>query len=326
LSAVGYTDPVTRLTLALAALSLSCAAPSPIAPVTPQARADLPAPAPVAPPDRSAPHLTVVLRPLVEPAPRLHVEVTAAGAPEDLRAWSLGDLALSTLRDLSAQDDGGALSLQEDRAAPGTLTLARPPRGPVRIAYDVPAEAQVTRPLSTLIVPSAMRVAGEGTLVLPTAFDDRPVATSLRIEAEALGATGAASTLGIGAALDRPLRARALRHAAFIAGQLGTAVFHTMEADDETAWIGVTAFDPRAAAGEAAIVRSVVETFFGGREQAPFPLLIVGHVNPGRLLSMSRRSTGLLLNVGMAEPWGAAPRIAVAHPLVQKWIGGGVLV
>jgi predicted metalloprotease with PDZ domain len=41
---------------------------------------------------------------------------------------------------------------------------------------------------------------------------------------------------------------------------------------------------------------------------------------------MSRRSTGLLLNVGMAEPWGAAPRIAVAHPLVQKWIGGAVWV
>jgi predicted metalloprotease with PDZ domain len=272
------------------------------------------------------PHLTVVLRPLVDPAPRLHVEVTASGPAEDLHAWSLGEFALGALRDLSAQDDDGALALAGDRSARGVVTLARPPRGPVRIAYDVPAEAQVTRPLSTMVVQSAMRAAGEGTLVLPVAFDDRLIATSLRIEADALGATGAASTLGIGASLDRPARARALRHAAFIAGQLGTAVFHTVDADDEVAWIGVTAFDPRAAAGEAAIVRSVVETFFGGREAAPFPLLIVGHVHPGRLLAMSRRSTGLLLNVGMAEPWGAAPRIAVAHPLVQKWIGGAVWV
>ncbi|HEY4121656.1 MAG TPA: hypothetical protein VGM56_27510, partial [Byssovorax sp.] len=43
---------------------------------------------------------------------------------------------------------------------------------------------------------------------------------------------------------------------------------------------------------------------------------------PQRLLSMSRRADSLLLHVGLQEPWGAAPRIALAHAMVQTWIGG----
>jgi predicted metalloprotease with PDZ domain len=52
----------------------------------------------------------------------------------------------------------------------------------------------------------------------------------------------------------------------------------------------------------------------------------VGHVRPLRLLSMSRRSNSILLDVGLQEPWGPAPRIAVAHQIAQKWIGGAVWV
>jgi predicted metalloprotease with PDZ domain len=103
-------------------------------------------------------------------------------------------------------------------------------------------------------------------------------------------------------------------------------VFHTLDADDEAAWIGLSAFDPRAVASEAAIIRGAVETFFGAREAAPMPLLIMGHVRPLRLFSMSRRSNSMLLNVGMQEPWGPGGRIAVAHQVTQKWIGGAVWV
>jgi hypothetical protein len=309
------------LFFALATLGLACAPPAPSAPVQSPPPASPVAPAPPAAP--SGPRLSITLRPLVEPALRVHVEVVAEGEAADLRTWTLGDRAPVALMDLAVRDDDGDVLLERGAG----ISLARVTRGAVHVSYDVPSARDAAgRPLGVMVSPIAMRAAGEDLLLLPEAYDEKPVPTTLRIEAEALGASGAASSLGIGASREQAVRGRFLRHAAFIAGQLGTAVFHTLEAEDETAWIGVTAFDPRAAAGEAAIVRGVVETFFGGHELGPMPLLIVGHVKPPRLLSMSRRSNSMLLNVGMAEPWGAAPRIAVAHPIVQKWIGGAVWV
>jgi hypothetical protein len=317
---------VKVLAIALAALVLSCAPPPPSAPVQPVHTAAVPAPpaAPTAPPE---PRLSITLRPLIEPTPRIHVEVVAEGDGTDLRTWRVDAATLVALLDLAVRDDDGPVPFLRLTEGGTGLTLARTSRGPVHVSYDVAATRDAAgSPLATMVVPTAMRAAGEALLLLPVAYDEKPVPTALHIEAEALGASGAASSLGIGASREQTVRGRFLRHGAFIAGQLGTAVFHIMEADDEAAWIGVTAFDPRAAASEAAIVRGVVETFFGGHEVGPMPLLIVGHVTPQRLMSMSRRSNSMLLNVGMAEPWGAAPRIAVAHPIVQKWIGGAVWV
>lgn len=313
------------LPIALASLGLSCAVPAPAAPVRPPTPAVPPAPAP--PAASPGPRLAVTLRPLVEPALRVHVEVEAEGEAPDLRIWRVGEHTRGALRDLAVRDDDGHVPFSRVDENGTGLTLSRATRGAVHVSYDVKVTQNPTgSPLAVMVSPTAMRAAGEDLLLLPVAYDERPLPTTLHIEAEAIGATGAASSLGIGATREQTVRRRFLRHAAFIAGQLGTAVFHTTEAEDETAWVGVTAFDPRAAAGEAAIVRGVVQTFFGGHELGPMPLLIVGHVKPPRLLSLSRRANSMLLNVGMAEPWGAAPRIAIAHPIVQKWIGGAVWV
>ena len=320
---------VRILPVALGALCLSCAASTPAAPLQPLPCAPVPssaasAPAPLATPGGA--HLTVTLRPLVEPTLRIHVDIEAVGEPADLRAWSFTEATRGAVRDLAVRDDDGPVPFSPP-GEPAVITLSRATRGAVHASYDVRVTRDpIANPLAVMVSSTLMRAAGEDLLLLPVAFDEKPIPTTLRIEADALGATGAASSLGIGATREQTVRGRFLRHAAFIAGQLGTAVFHTVEADDEAAWVGVPAFDPRAAASEAAIVRGVVETFFGGHEVGPMPLLIVGHLKPPRLLAMSRRSNSALLNVGIVEPWGAGPRIAIAHPIVQKWIGGALWV
>jgi hypothetical protein len=256
----------------------------------------------------------------------VHVEVVAEGTSEDLRAWSLEEGA-PAVSDLVLRDDDGPVAFEKTAAGSGLrVTLARATNGAVRAAYDVAAAGGAAEPLQPLVTQDAFRVSGESLLLLPVAYDEKPVPTKLHIAADALGASGAASSFGIGGERDKTVRGRFLRHAAFLAGQLGTATFHTLDAEDEAAWIGLTAFDPRAVASEAAIIRGAVETFFGAREAAPMPLLIMGHVRPARLFSMSRRSNSMLLNVGMQEPWGPVGRIAVAHQVTQKWIGGAVWV
>jgi hypothetical protein len=315
---------VRILPIALAALGLSCAVPAPTAPVQPPPAAP---PAPAPPAASQGPHLSITLRPLVEPGLRIHVEVVAQGEAADLRTWRVDEHTRVALHDLAVRDDDGPVPFTPVEGNGTGMTLSRATRGAVHASYDVKVTQDPTAsPLAVMVSLTAMRAAGEELLLLPVAYDETPIPTTLHIEAEALGATGAASSLGIGAVREQTVRGRFLRHAAFIAGQLGTGVFHIPEAEDEAAWVGVLAFDPRAAAGEAAIVRGVVETFFGGHELGPMPLLIVGHVKPPRFLTMSRRSNSMLLNVGMAEPWGPAPRIAIAHPIVQKWIGGAVWV
>ncbi len=315
------------LAIAAAALGLSCAVPAPSAPVQPPPAA-APSPVKAAPEAPRGPRLTITLRPLIDPTLRVHVEIVAEGEAADLRDWTFADAAQSAPSDLAVRDDDGPVQFSETRDAVNGFTLHAPlRRGAVHVAYDVKVTRSPTAsPLAVMVSSTLMRAAGEELLLLPTAYDEKTVPTTLRIDGAALGATGAASSLGIGETREQKVRGRFLRHAAFITGQMGTAVFHTNEADDEAAWVGLPAFDPRAAAGEAAIVRGVVETFFGGHEQGPMPLLIVGHLKPQRMLSMSRRSNSMLLNVGLAEPWGAGPRIAVAHPIVQKWIGGAVWV
>jgi hypothetical protein len=273
------------------------------------------------------PRLDITVRPLVDPVHRVHVEVVADGAADDVRTWSL-DEGAPAMSELAVRDDDGAIAFERTASGAGVrLVLARAANGAVRVAYDIVAAANgVDEPLLPFVTPQAFRASGEWLLLLPVAYDEKPVATKLHIAADTIGASGAASSFGIGVDREKTVRGRFLRHAAFLAGQLGTAVFHTQEADDEAAWIGLTAFDPRAVASETAIIRSAVETFFGGHEAGPMPLLIMGHVRPPRLFSMSRRSNSTLLNVGMQEPWGPVGRIAVSHQVTQKWIGGAVWV
>ena len=263
------------------------------------------------------------LRAAVEPSPRFHVEVVASGL--DLATWTLEQGAPAALVGLAARDDTGKLDVATRASGEGaTVTFGRAPTGAVHVTYDVLADApeDARAPLRPTITKTMFYAGGEALALLPAAADDAPVIAQIEIDADALGATGVASSLGVGRAREREAKGRVLRHAAFVGGQLGTALFHAIEADDETAWVGPLAFDARAAASEAAIVRGVVQNFFGGHDERPMPLLVVGHTQPQRLLSMSRRADSLLLHVGLQEPWGAAPRITLAHAMVQTWIGG----
>lgn len=91
-----------------------------------------------------------------------------------------------------------------------------------------------------------LRAAGESLLLLPAALDETAISVSLSIDGESIYASATASSFGVGAVKDWLLRGRALRHASFLAGQLGTAVFRGLEGDDDAAWIRATRPSTRA--------------------------------------------------------------------------------
>lgn len=273
-------------------------------------------------PDR--PKLVITIAPRPTPQPHVHVRIEAEAAPAALTHWVLADASAVRTDGIKVSDAGGTLPADTSLAG-GELSvrLTRSPCGRVRVDYDVASVGDPSmRPLAMEVGTDQLRAAGESLLLLPAALDEAPASVSLNIDGESIYASATASSFGVGAVKDRLLRGRALRHASFLAGQLGTAVFRGLEGDDDAAWIGYTAFDPRSAAAEVAMLRSAFKAFFGDRQPSPFALLIVSDPRAKGAVSSTPRSQSVLLHAGVEQTWNARVRLAVAQRLVQQWIGG----
>jgi hypothetical protein len=268
-----------------------------------------------------APRLEILLRPVAEPAPRVHVEVTADGPRAALQKWHLEAPAEGAVVDLTATDDAGAIPFRADG---GTLTLGRDAVGVVHVRYDRAATTDApARPLGQLVLVDRFRGSGEGLLFLPDAFDDLLLPIDVRIDGAEIHAPNAASSLGVGAARRINGRARALRRSTFIAGSMGAAIFDSVEGHDEAAWLGYTAFDPRPVVAEIAQVRTSMRELFSSSDPwTEMTYLVFGQTRPLGSFTTSARAGSLLLQVGPAEPWAAALRLSVAQQLIHRWIGG----
>src|SRR5690606_38913846 len=170
---------------------------------------------------------------------------TAYGDTQELRSWHLAEGTPSELSQVRQLFAGGQSRPLSTRAVDRGVELLIPddPRetaGALSIEYCVRAAAfDATEPLALAMDPNHFRAVGERALLLPDAYQDTPVPTRVAIRAAGLGAPpGAASSLGVGLKRELELSVGGLRHAAFMAGPLGSARFSGPEGSDETAWVG----------------------------------------------------------------------------------------
>jgi hypothetical protein len=215
-------------------------------------------------------------------------------------------------------------------APPGVeLRLPRAPSGPVTVSYDVSGAGDAPDdPLGLLVLEDRFRGAGESLVALPEGAEDARAGALVRIDGEALRASAAASSLGVGAARRTTLSPRALRHATFVAGSLGVQVIDDPAAGhDEGAWLGYTAFDPRPTVAELAQVRSSLRELLRSQaDPGSWTYLFVSQTRPIGSFTSTPRSGSILLQVGPAEPWTAAIRLSMAQQLARRWIGGELAV
>lgn len=170
--------------------------------------------------------------------------------------------------------------------------------------------------------PIELRAGGDDLLALPEDDVALPVELHLRPGGVVMPA---ASSFGLGA--DRVLAARPaeLRHAYFLAGDVGTAVFHTADGDDVAGWLGHTAFDARFVAAELAASRSIVDAWVGRTRatNAPPQITLIHAANHREpMVTLSVRTRGLLVLADRRAPWTATSRILAAQAMMQAYLGG----
>src|SRR5262249_14978381 len=133
---------------------------------------------------------------------------------------------------------------------------------------------------ATMVEPVRFRGVGEGILALPIAFDAKPIDVSLDVK---IAETLVATSFGIAkehVATELKVTGDVLRRGAFLAGPGGRAEFDAPEGHDEAAWLGYTAFDPRAVAAEVAGFRGTLHDYFKGYELEPATLLFTADARP----------------------------------------------
>ena len=215
-----------------------------------------------------------------------------------------------------ANDSRGPLELQ---ATSSGLSLSRDAVGDVHVEYDVASSGDAG---AVLVLSDRFAGAGEDLLLLPDGLDAVAVAATVTIDGDAIRAAKMASCLGVGATRTATRIGRFLRRCNFVAGSLGTAVFDAAEGHDEAAWLGYTAFDPRAVAGELAQVRTELGDFFRTGHDVPMTYLLVAEARSTGDFRASARAESVFVRLGPSEAWGAPLRIAVAQQLMHAWIGG----
>jgi predicted metalloprotease with PDZ domain len=311
-------------------------------PLTTTSRPAAEAPDEEAPSDGTKFRVAVSVKPVLDPAPIVEVEITARGPASDLDDWTIAAFAPGSLKSISARDIDGAIAVTTSdsanaagasgasgasgatSAAPLRIHLVRPPLGPLRLTYSV-----ATKPNSLATTPAVeldpdrFRAQGQALLAVPDAVDEEPMSLSLTFDLSELGGTAlrAASSLGVGASREGKVRARDVRELMLLAGHMGSAVFTAQEGHDEAAWVGYTVFDPRPIAADVASFRTAVGQVF----KEPLPslstlLIIADGRQPGGFVA-ARRAGGVLVHVGVGEPWTAPVRIAVASETIKAWIG-----
>ncbi len=284
--------------------------PQPIAP----RQAAAPPPAPIAPlpqPRRVAARVTFDGR-------GLHVRVVASGEPAELGRWTMPEDPMEEV----AVEDGEGVAKSFERLD-GVLEVGAP-RSVVAVIYDVRPAAIDDDTKQTLVEASRFRALGERVLVLPAAFERERIEATIEIDAHGIDAPVAASTFGTGGSRIRHVvrtTGGELRRIALFAGAGGHAVFDAPEGHDETAWLGYTAFDPRAVAAEVAGFRGLLHEYFRDAAEEPSTMLVVADPRPRGRFRIMRRGGGLLVTVSGKDPFDAPLRLAVAHELVHTWIG-----
>jgi hypothetical protein len=328
-----------HLSSALALLCAACtsAAPPPASPLCPPSEArpaaagGATAPAATANTAKTSPSTRIVieLAPVFSKA-TLDVVVVARGEDAGLGgAWSIGAPDPGAIRLREVRDARGPLEVREERK-PGrfAITFARKPEGELRLVYTAQSHVPLGGLPWVLSGPNHLEVSGEA-LLLPDALDGAPVAASIRLSLEQYGTddygvptSSAVTSFGIGAERDVDATVGELRRAVMIsATRLGTAVFDTLEGHDEAAWLGYTAFDPRPVSADVASFRTAVGEVFGEKNHVPETLLIMTDQRPKGAFVAARRARGVVLHVGVNEPWSGPVRIAVAASVLHAWIG-----
>jgi hypothetical protein len=296
------------LAVSLAACGGAPASP-PVAELHPSASAPSASSAPA-----SIPSLTVRLRPSVDSSARVHVVIDAHADASTLRTWSGRTATAAT--NVIATDSHGAIEL---RSTAASMQLSRDAVGDLHLEYDVASSGDAA---SVLVLSDRFAGSGDELLLLPDALDAKSVATTVTIEGDAIRAAKMASCLGVGPTRTATRIGRFLRRCNFVAGSLGTALFDAPEGHDEAAWLGYTAFDPRAMAGELAQVRTELGDFFRTGHDEPMTYLLVSEARSVGDFRASARAESVFVRLGPSESWAAPLRIAVTAQLVHAWIGG----
>lgn len=342
--------PLPRTLLPFALLLAACApaepprCPEPVSAAPPPARAaahtaNQEGQNPAALNDGSAFRLAVTIKPIAETA-SVEVAIIARGPASDLDEWTIA-AAPDSVRDVSARDiDGpvavtaspeGAADKPQKPGAPAPLRfqLAKPPLGTLRLEYTLIGKP---RSLDTTPVVEVdadfFRAVGQTLIALPEAAANEIVSADITIDMSDYSSTtsnapvfGAASSFGVGASKQVKVRGREILEAAFFVGRMGSALFNATEGHDEAAWFGYTTFDPRPIAADVAGFRTAAGQIFRDNENRPATFFILPDGRNAGAFVAARRAGGVIVQVGVGEPWSGPVRIAVASEILKAWIG-----
>ena len=250
--------------------------------------------------------------------PAVRLSFTASGPAEELTKWELGDEVPEkvTLGDGA----GGAL---KGSIANHTLTIEGKP-SKVVVSYELAPKQPDEDPRATIVEEARFRLAGEHTLALPAAFLQKPAAITIDVDAKAKAGQVAGSSIGFGRekkSKEVTLPAIALQGMTFLGGAGGHAMFDAPEGNDEAAWLGYTAFDPRSVSAEVAVFRGLLHDYFRGKGAEPSTLMLVVDARPKGRFRVTRRVGGVLVALSGKDAFDARLRLAVGHELVHAWIG-----
>lgn len=338
MSALSPLRPSVPRALALVTLLAACG-PAPAAVTPPNGAAA--APATTAAPTASATpaaenvlpdgvDVMITLSPEASPKPLVRVTVVARPDDAPLAAWT-SDRAIDLAAPPQAFDAGGSISVTvTPPGQPTRATLDRAPSGVTRLVYavrgDLPAFPD---PPAIAVDPDRFEGAGEALLILPSALEGKGLRAVVRIETDEIGAAelvGAASSFGHGSRVETTARGADLREGFFLAGLLGRGTFRAPEGNDEAAWLGYTAFDPRPVFADMAGVRTSLRQIFGAPDGDKLTFLFLSDSRPAGSFVVTRRARSVVTRIGVQEPWTAPVRIAVAAAVVHGWIGSRLWV
>ena len=241
------------------------------------------------------PAFAVTLAPTLQ---SVGVRVRAA-ARKGLERWA--SVAHTTPEGVVAKDaDGPIPAAWKD----GVFELSRTPKGFVQIEYALPTKKEGD------VVSSAsgyVRFYGEPLLVPVEVANDK-THVSIDFDFSKTPFESAASSFGFGKHVETDVAPIDLSKGAWLAGDVYSARFHAFEGNDDFAWVGYAAFDPRWISAEIATLRTSASQFFGDGHPPPFTML----------LAVDKR--------GPIEstPVSIYPRWHGAFALVSRFLGGRI--
>ncbi len=274
--------------------------------------------------------LQITLSP--EPSSAPVVRVTVAARPDGAPLTEWRGAGLLDLRGKpEATDDQGPVAVTASESNGVTLlTLARPTSGTTWLSYTVGAELPGYPGVPEIAVdPDRFEAAGEALLVVPAAFEDRPVRAVIRTETDEIGTrdlVSAATSFGHGHRVETTARGADLRGGFYLAGLLGLGTFRAPEGNDDAAWLGYTAFDPRPVFADMAGLRTALKLLFRSPDADKVTFLFVSDTRPEGTHVVTRRPRSVLARIGVQERWSAPLRIAVGAAVVHGWIGSRLWV